>query len=122
MKEVVAEYIRSINGKVLDVKRRPVFEKRKPGDWDAQQCSTMDVAVEQVYIVEIPERELDQISHMRDYYRRNMQGFDIDRFDRIIKNDLHEKHLRETDPRLNELYEQYRVMLALIDNREYNQK
>ena len=82
----------------------------------------MEYKVERVIVVEIPEREFDRIAEMRHWYENNIDGYDITRFDKIIKDHHWEKELREEDSRLAELYDQYKVMLTLLDDRQYNRK
>ncbi len=118
------DYIKSLRGKVIDVKRRPVIEDRpSPMDYDKfLNHQQMEYKVERVIVVEIPEREFDRIAEMRNWYENNIDGYDITRFDKIIKDHHWEKELREEDSRLAELYDQYKVMLTLLDDRQYNRK
>lgn len=121
----VKDWIESVRGKIKGIERRPYYPPVPAVDYAMMHEEALrptELPVEYVYIMEIPEKELDAMLELRDWYDRNLNGFDITKLDEIVREYYHEKQLREEDPRLKELYEKYETMLALITHRKFRLK
>jgi len=121
--EKIKKWVSSVRGKILGKERRPVYRTIPDviNHYDYKTDIQMQpMPIEEVLIIEIPVKELENISDVQDWYRRNLGGFAPYKFNKMIMDHFHEKHLRETDIRLKDLYDKYKVMLALISDRKYN--
>jgi len=114
----VEALLKSMRMKVVGQKRQAVYDDRF---WavDEPLSTTVEYRTENVYVVEIPEKELETMVDVRNWYKDNLSGYNIERFDQMITDHYHERNLRAQDPRLKELYDQYTVLLALISDRQY---
>lgn len=120
----IEEWVSRVRGRLIGEKRRTVH-RDVPLDYAMQQGitameATAFVETETVLVVEIPVRELESMAETEDWYKRNIQGFSMERFDKIIRQDQIEKSLREKHPGLEEAWEQYQIMLALCNDESFN--
>ena len=120
--ERIQRWLSSVRGKIRGQERRAIYNRDMYQFNDQIDLNTPVMNSEFVYIVEIPEKELDSMLDVRDWYDRNSQGFGINQLDDIVREYYHEKHIRENDERLQELYDQYKTMLALISGKTFELK
>jgi hypothetical protein len=123
----INDWIARVRGKVVGQKRRDVYDSipvewinpdsemgRSIHDWQAQ------ITTEEVLVVEIPVKELTTMSETMEWYERNIGGYQMDEFDKIIRAGYFEKDLREKHPGLQEAWEQYQIMLSLCSDKSYH--
>jgi len=118
----IKNWVESVRGKILGHERRAVYRTINDviGVDDHGTDLTMSrMPTEEVLILEIPMRELEHMSDVQNWYLQNIGGFSQDRFSKMINDHFQEKSLRESDLRLKDLYDKYKVMLALISERKY---
>jgi hypothetical protein len=120
----IENWVSRVRGKCIDQKRRVVYSSI-PIDYSIEKGltameSTATVDTETVIVLEIPVRELESIARTEEWYKRNIGGFPMDRFDKIIRQEHIEASLREKHPGLQELWEKYQIMLALCDDQSFN--
>jgi len=123
----IQEWIDRQRGKVVGQKRRQVYnhmpvESINPDSDLGMEISmhTAKITTEDVLVVEIPVKELTTMSETQEWYERNIGGYSMDEFDKIIRAGYFEEELRKNHVGLQEAWEQYQIMLALCSDKTYH--
>ena len=126
----IKDWVNRVRGKIVGQKRREVYDNvpveliNPDSDMgrEMQMAEYMSyhVTTEEVLVVEIPVKELTSMSETQDWYARNIGGYSMDEFDKLIRRGYFEEDLRENHPGLQEAWEQYQIMLALCSNESYH--
>jgi len=112
----IDEWLQLVRGKVITKRLRAVYEAnhmRWADEPDTMFTENVQMKTEDVYVVEIPERELISMYDVHDWYKRNQGGFPMEKFDDMIRNKHQDEHVRKTNPGVKEAWEKYQTMLQL---------
>lgn len=123
----IKDWIDRQRGKVVGQKRRDVYNS-VPVEWinpDSEMGRSIcdyqaQITTEEVLVVEIPVKELTTMAETQEWYERNIGGYSMEQFDKIIRAGYFEEELREHHPGLQEAWEQYQIMLSLCSNETYH--
>lgn len=119
----IDEWLNSVRGRAVGNKRRQIYHYDIPLEWLSreQTCdiNTVDIQSEEMMVLEIPVRELASMSETQEWYRQNIGGFSMGRFDKMIRDKHSEEYLRKNNEGLQDAWEKYQIMLALCSDKTF---
>jgi hypothetical protein len=124
VRQRIQDWLRGVRGQHVGEKRRAVYQTI-PYEWmDAsvhEEILLREVSIEteDMLVLEIPIKELASMADTQDWYKRNIGGYSMEKFDRNLREKYHEEFLREKHPGLQEAWEQYQIMLSLCSHTSY---
>lgn len=123
----INDWISRVRGKIVGQKRRQLYRSmpveliNPDSDLGMEVCmASAEITTEEVLVVEIPVKELTTMSNTQEWFERNIGGYSMDKFDKIIREGYFEEDLRAKHPGLQEAWEQYQIMLKLCSDQTFN--
>lgn len=122
----IYDWVSYVRGKIVGQKRREVYNSI-PVEWVNPDSDLgmeihnyhTQITSEDVFVVEIPVRELSSMAETQEWYQRNIGGYDMTKFDRLLRDKHFEEQLRNNNEGLQQAWEQYQIMLNLCSDKTF---